>query len=173
MQELYYFRQGYEGKDFTGNNSDARRIYDLGETFREELLENQPEKMYIESFLDELRINASNGECDEIESFIKEKLNLKNSLNEMAFDIHDTALEKGFWDDTSIPEKLALIHSEVSEVLEADRKDHGKEAVEEELADILIRTLDLCSHLQMDVDKVMKMKTEKNRSRTHKHGNKY
>lgn len=42
-------------------------------------------------------------------------------LNELAEKIHQNAMEKGFWSDLNIPEKIALIHSELSEALEADR----------------------------------------------------
>jgi NTP pyrophosphatase (non-canonical NTP hydrolase) len=62
--------------------------------------------------------------------------------------IYKVAKEKGFWDDdienfTFLAYKLAMIHSEVTEVLEAVRKSQGPEKVSEEFADIIIRVLDL------------------------------
>lgn len=66
-------------------------------------------------------------------------------------EIHETNVEKGFWGDPEIMDKyvakLALIHSEVTEVLEALRKSQGADKVTEEFADILIRTFDLYSTL--------------------------
>ncbi len=46
-------------------------------------------------------------------------------LNELAKQIHDNNIEKGFYEkEKNIGEMLALIHSEVSEALEADRSDN-------------------------------------------------
>lgn len=77
------------------------------------------------------------------------------------------------WDENEykIPTILALIHSEVSEALEAFR--HGdKENFVEELADVYIRLLDCSGGLEVDlVDAIIK-KLEKNRKRGHKHGGK-
>ena len=45
--------------------------------------------------------------------------------------LHETAREKGFWDGEythdKVGNKLALVHSEVTEVLEAIRKNQGSE----------------------------------------------
>lgn len=47
-------------------------------------------------------------------------------LDALAAVLHETAKEKGFWDgeytNDKIGNKLALVHSEVTEVLEAIRK---------------------------------------------------
>ena len=72
------------------------------------------------------------------------------NLDATAKSLNDTATEKGFWEpnneDTHIIfylKQIAMIHSECSEVLEAVRKEKGGKQIVEELADILIRTLDL------------------------------
>ena len=61
--------------------------------------------------------------------------------------LHETAREKGFWEGEyshdKIGNKLALVHSEVTEVLEAIRKNQGSEKVVEEIADVIIRILDV------------------------------
>jgi len=68
-------------------------------------------------------------------------------LDALAAVLHETAVEKGFWDGEythdKIGNKLALVHSEVTEVLEAVRKSQGSEKVVEEIADIIIRILDV------------------------------
>lgn len=70
-----------------------------------------------------------------------------------------------------IPAMLNLIHSEVSEATEAWRTD-DKENFGEELADNLIRTLDLGYSLGYDLQKLVRAKLEKNRLRAFKHGGK-
>jgi len=78
-------------------------------------------------------------------------------LDYAAHVIHSNAIEKGFYDpvdrmdeqDIIIFElkQLAMIHSEVTEVLEALRKKKGAREVSEEMADIFIRLVDLYSFL--------------------------
>lgn len=68
-------------------------------------------------------------------------------FDKLAEEIHPINIEKGFWDDPEFMDKvagkLALVHSEVTEILEALRKDQGSAKVTEEFADTLIRLLDL------------------------------
>ena len=91
-----------------------------------------------------------------------------------------TANEKGFWGPLEPMDKyaakLALIHSEVTEVLEALRKSKGADAVTEEFADIFIRCFDLHAKLAGeglatdDLYDTMLTKMEKNAARPPKHG---
>ncbi len=74
-------------------------------------------------------------------------------------------------DNHMIPAKLALIHSEVSEALEAFRED-SQEGFEEELADIIIRTIDLAHGMGINIDYRVRAKIEKNRDREFRHGGK-
>lgn len=66
---------------------------------------------------------------------------------------------------------LALIHSEVSEALEADRKGDAENFVEE-LADVCIRIFDLCGSRNIDFGKAIESKMLKNEGRSYKHGGK-
>ena len=95
--------------------------------------------------------------------------------------LHETAIEKGFWDKPKnfdvFGNKLALIHSEVTEVLEAMRKNKGSEKIVEEMVDILIRTLDLYASMrnggfvEHSLDEVLFKKMEINKDRAKLHGN--
>jgi NTP pyrophosphatase (non-canonical NTP hydrolase) len=102
--------------------------------------------------------------------------------------IHDTAVDKGFWDNAHdedgvirpdfVLAKLALIHSEVSEVLEAYRKQQGSAKILEEFADIFIRTYDLIYGLadygvidHFYVDSVIREKMSVNAERPRMHSN--
>ena len=77
------------------------------------------------------------------------------------------------WNETNykIPAVLALIHSEVSEALEAYRKNDFAN-FSEEMADVLIRVLDCACGLGIDMNAVVDAKIEKNRHRGHRHGGK-
>lgn len=66
---------------------------------------------------------------------------------------------------------LALIHSEVSEALEADREGDTKNFAEE-LADVVIRVFDLCGSRKIDLGKEIEKKMAKNEKREYKHGGK-
>ena len=95
-------------------------------------------------------------------------------LNALAAEIHQTAVEKGWHDrPRPIPEHLALIHSEVSEVLEEYRKpDFYPESMGGELADIIIRTLDLAAVFNLDMDLAVRIKMDYNKTRPYRHGGK-
>jgi len=81
------------------------------------------------------------------------------------------AKEKGWWDKPrSDGEVIALMHSELSECLEAMRNRHAKEAIAEELADCCIRIFDYCGHKKIDLEKALHKKIEKNKNRPYRHG---
>lgn len=94
--------------------------------------------------------------------------------------VHNTAKEKGFWpvevDDIFIAKQCMMIVSEVTELMEAIRKDQGKEAVAHETADILIRTLDLWQgmldngYAEGSLQAAYNVKTDKNKDRPERHG---
>jgi NTP pyrophosphatase (non-canonical NTP hydrolase) len=76
---------------------------------------------------------------------------------EQARECHEIAASKGWWDgDRDSDEVYALIHSEVSEALEAWRKtpdeDEMWDKVAEELVDVAIRILDWAGHWEMPIN---------------------
>jgi len=104
-------------------------------------------------------------------------------LVEMA---HATAREKGWHDPEhprTIPELLCLVHSEVSEALEAyrdpDREicveyevDGKPEGVPSELADVVIRVADVAGLLGIDLEGAIRRKLAYNKTRPQRHGGK-
>lgn len=100
-------------------------------------------------------------------------------MNDLAKEINEINRKNGWnvltpkdWgEDYKVPTVLALITSEVSEALEGFR-NNDKENFKEELADIIIRVLDCSGGLNIDIEKEIENKLEKNRERSHKHGGK-
>ena len=102
-------------------------------------------------------------------------------LDALSAVLHETAVEKGFWDGDfshdKIGNKLALVHSEVTEVLEAIRKSKGSEHIVEEIADIIIRILDVYAamrneeHILHSLDEILEKKININKERPRLHGN--
>lgn len=120
-------------------------------------------------------------------------------INKLSKEIYKNNIEKGFYEkEKNVGEMLCLIHSEVSEALEADRKGryfegaiqgvngwtsdddfvnsfntHVKGTFEEEMADIAIRVMDMCGYKGIDLEEFIKCKLRFNKLRPHKHGKKY
>jgi NTP pyrophosphatase (non-canonical NTP hydrolase) len=102
---------------------------------------------------------------------------------------HATATEKGWWEDRDPEDEqtvlacLALVHSEISEAVEAVRDEGVHSRVEYiidnkplglavELADAVIRIADLCEAIGIDLDDAIEAKMEYNETRLHRHGGK-
>lgn len=107
------------------------------------------------------------------------------NINETMVGIHRNAVDKGWWEtDRNIGEVIALCHSELSEALEEARKGKFEtyynelkpdkpEGVYVELADCMIRIMDYCGHIGIDLESVIREKMIYNGSRPYKHGKKF
>lgn len=101
------------------------------------------------------------------------------NLNALAKQIYENAVSKGFYDTPpSVGTRFMLIISEASEALEADRKgkraslaaydiykrdsgfdvdsfkNHVKDTLEDEIADVVIRVLDYCGYSGIDISHI-------------------
>lgn len=92
---------------------------------------------------------------------------------------HDWNRKVGFYTDINtgkpmernVPEMLCLIHSEISEALEGyrkvlmDDKLPHRQMIEVELADAIIRILDLSAYLNLEIGEAIEEKFEYNQNR--------
>lgn len=108
-------------------------------------------------------------------------------FKELIEEIHGTAKEKGWWEEPvrSFGELIVLCHAELSEAVEEYRKGMeptdiyevmeapGKpEGIPIELADVIIRILDMCGYYGIDMDEAIRTKLDYNHTRSYRHGNK-
>jgi len=93
-------------------------------------------------------------------------------MQQLQREIHQNAVNHGWYEEPrGIPEMLCLIHSEVSEALEAYR-DNDEDLFAEELADVAIRLMDLCEYNGIDLEAEILRKHEINKGRPYRHGGK-
>lgn len=93
-------------------------------------------------------------------------------MNELATEIHADNVAAGWWPDgANIAEKLCLCHSELSEAMEGYRKDlmddhlPHRQMMEVELADAVIRILDLSKRMGYNIGDAIQEKREYNKHR--------
>lgn len=95
-------------------------------------------------------------------------------INEYIKECHAIAKEKGWWDgERNDGELIALMHSELSELLEAMRTHGNKETIAEELADCCIRIFDYCGARDINLEQALLKKIEYNKTRPYRHGKKF
>jgi NTP pyrophosphatase (non-canonical NTP hydrolase) len=115
-------------------------------------------------------------------------------LNDLAKECYETSKSKGFYEEPpSFENRIALIHTEVSEAMEEFREGRAPtdyrytgprvqadgtptipkpEGIPSEFADVIIRILDASAYYGIDIDRAVTEKMAFNKTRPHKHGKK-
>ncbi len=112
-----------------------------------------------------------------------------NEFKALQDQIHTNAMAKGFWDPVAFPvsddtdyvreqlSKIVLMHSELSEAVEAIRKKDPRDShcpdfgnLEIEMADCVIRIMDFCRRYDLPLWEAMLAKHAFNCGRPYKHG---
>ena len=94
------------------------------------------------------------------ENLLDQELKIIRGIVALSWIANEVRQAAGFWEDgqnSNIPTKLCLIHSEISEAMEGYRKNlrddklTNRPAMEVELADAVIRIADLAQHMGYDL----------------------
>ena len=107
------------------------------------------------------------------------------NINELALKCHADAKSLGWYDEGKTKSDLELLMMVVTEVAEAVEElrtpnvgsfyygpDGKPEGFGREMADTIIRLLDLCAYKNIPIEEIILEKMEYNLTRGHRHGNK-
>lgn len=105
-------------------------------------------------------------------------MSFEKQWDKVAKQIYKNAVEHGFWKgEVNDGERMALIHAEISEALEALREGNPSSNkimefsnLEEELADAVIRIMDYAFGKDLDIAGAILAKIEYNKDREFMHG---
>lgn len=157
-----------------------KRLYEIASCARDEIDSSVGHDLYSNMFKKEEIIRKA---CKEYLFYKQQRDKNKSFVEEfkkIQKDVHKTANDKGWWEnERNDGELIALMHSELSETLEALRHNNPQDdkipefsGAEAELADVIIRIMDYAESRKFDIASAIIAKAEMNKKRKYKHGNK-
>jgi NTP pyrophosphatase (non-canonical NTP hydrolase) len=146
-----------------------------------------------------VEVDGWNNPCGHIDTYERVRFEASGlpticiGINVSAQRIHEINKDKGFWDkERNVGELLMLVTSELGEAMEAHRKGrhttsgsvgvpltnqefetHVKDTFEDEIADAVIRLLDMAAGLGIDLEWQIRAKVGYNLTREKLHGKLY
>lgn len=147
-----------------------------------ELIDNKITVAEVANHLDDESLwNFCGAFREEAKGLMYDMAKEKQGINDFANEVHDNAVAHGWWEEKRpFGEIIALCHSELSEALEAYRNREDMvwmngdkpDGIAVEMCDCIIRILDYLAEEEVDIEYVLKLKHEYNKSREYKHGGK-
>ena len=147
-----------------------------------ELIDNKITVAEVANHLDDESLwNFCGAFREEAKGLMYDMAKEKQGINDFANEVHDNAVAHGWWEEKRpFGEIIALCHSELSEALEAYRNREDMvwmngdkpDGIAVEMCDCIIRILDYLAEENIDVEYVLQLKHEYNKSREYKHGGK-
>jgi NTP pyrophosphatase (non-canonical NTP hydrolase) len=124
-------------------------------------------------------IQKTRRELEQILNIAPVDKNIIEAIRTLTHAVHANAVDHGWHREDRGTEPLLLMHSEISEAVEALRdgnpesvKIPGHSHVAEELADVIIRVLDYCGKHEIDIGRAILAKHRYNIDRPYRHGGK-
>ena len=100
------------------------------------------------------------------------------TINEFAAEVHKNAVDHGWWAGGVCCEEDGSAHcgsrpyDPENPNARCSAQSKKPEGIAAELADVIIRVLDYCAYAGIDIENVLEVKHEYNKSRPYRHGGK-
>lgn len=170
--------------DLQGKDLNCEKSKEVANDYLNKCLKLQEENARLEKRNSALLVEKDAMEANCIA--LQKKFDGVKTIGDWVYEVHKNAVQHGWYDGKgakNFGELLMLVVTEVAEVMEEYRNGrlmketyvnkNGKMCgIPSELADIVIRVMDICGYYNIDLEQAIAEKHEYNKSRPYKHGGK-